>query len=109
MKPNLPQPFEQEDIRKDPKAVVIGLLIGLLLMFGSVIGVLFNRREEVDENCKDRIFKLYDTILVERNKRIYFYERMIFYQKENKRLQKQDSLIKSNTEPLINKIYKYEK
>ncbi|WP_260377665.1 hypothetical protein [Riemerella anatipestifer] len=88
MKTHLPQPFEQEDIRKDPKAVVIGLLIGLLLMFGSVIGVLFNRREEVDENCKDRIFKLYDTILVERNKRIYFYERMIFYQKENKRLQK---------------------
>ncbi|WP_018675538.1 hypothetical protein [Riemerella columbina] len=102
---NLPQPFDQEDIRRDPKAVVIGLLIGLLLIFGSVIGVLYSRKEDGDENCQERISRLYDTILKERNKRIFFYEEMIFYKRQNRRLQQKDSLIRENTEPLINQIY----
>ena len=53
MAPELPQPFEQDAIRKDPKAVVIGLLIGLLLIFGGVIGVLYYREQQQADDCKD--------------------------------------------------------
>ncbi|SDE77668.1 hypothetical protein [Riemerella columbipharyngis] len=107
---NLPQPFDQEDIRKDPKAVVIGLLIGLLLIFASVIAALYHKEDSDSQDCEKRVSRLYDTILSERNKRIKFYEAMIFYKSENQKLQKQDSLIRKATKPLVNKIYtNYEK
>lgn len=97
MPPELPQPFEQEDIRKDPKAVVIGLLIGLILLCCSVIGILYREKEKQ----QDRLYKI---ILDERNERIGNYEQMIFYKRESEYLKKQDSLIKEKTEPLVQKL-----
>lgn len=105
----LPQPFKQEDIRRDPKAVVIGLLIGFLLIFSGVISVLYYRKETTDETCDEKIEKLYAQMLDSRNKRIELYEEMIFYKKKSENLEKQDSLLRSKTLPLINKIYENEK
>ncbi|HAY3590652.1 TPA: hypothetical protein JRX31_000333 [Elizabethkingia anophelis] len=94
MTPELPQPFEQEDIRKDPKAVVIGLLIGLLLLCCAVIGILYREKEKQ----ADRLYKI---ILDERNQRIDNYEQMIFYKKESETLRAQEKETKQKTEPLI--------
>lgn len=97
MKPELPQPFEQEDIRKDPKAVVIGLLIGLLLLCCSVIGILYREKEKQQE-------RLYKVILDERNQRIENYEQMIFYKTKSDALKAQEVETKQKTEPLVQKI-----
>lgn len=105
----LPQPFEQKDIREDPKAVVIALLIGLLLVFGIVISVLYYRIESKDDHCDERIERLYAHILDKREQRIQLYEQMIFYKKKSEELEKQDSIMRSKTLPLINKIYNDEK
>lgn len=105
----LPQPFEQEDIRRDPKAVVIGLLIGLLLIFATVISVLYYREVSIDSNCDEKVEKLYAQMLESRNSRIELYEQMLFYKVKSERLEKQDSLLKSKTLPLIQKIYENEK
>lgn len=101
----LPQPFNQEDIRKDPKAVVIGLLIGFLLLFSGVISYLYYHSEDNDAHCNEKIEKLYAQMLENRNSRIELYERMIFYKTKSEALEKQDSLLRSKTLPLINKIY----
>ncbi|WP_407517274.1 hypothetical protein [Elizabethkingia anophelis] len=103
MNPELPQPYSQEDIRKDPKAVVIGLLIGLLLIFGGVIGVLYNRKEQQTEDCSEKTDSLYFTIIKERNKRIDTYEAMIFYKKKSDSFEEKDKKIKEKTEPLVKK------
>lgn len=105
----LPQPFNQEEIRRDPQAVVIGLLIGFLLIFSGVIATLYYRKEDTDETCDKKIEKLYAQMLDSRNKRIELYEEMIFYKKKSEDLEKQDSLLRSKTLPLINKIYENEK
>lgn len=104
MTPELPQPFEQEAIRRDPKAVVIALLIGLLLIFGGVIGVLYYRKEKQSDDCKEDTKQLYNTIIEERNARIFFYEQMIFYKDKSEKLKQKDSLIKHKTEPYVQKI-----
>ncbi len=104
MTPELPQPFGQEDIRQDPKAVVIALLIGLLLLFGSVIGVLYYRKEEQDNKCTEKTDKLYEAMIRVRNERITFYEQMIFYKQENEILKRRDSLTKGKTLPYVEKI-----
>lgn len=104
MTPDLPQPFEQEAIRKDPKAVVIGLLIGLLLIFGGVIGVLYYREEKREDESKEEIKNLNKTIIEERNARIYFYEKLIFYKSKSDTQAVQDSVIRQKTEPLVQKI-----
>lgn len=96
--PELPQPFEQEDIRKDPKAVVIGLLIGLLLLCCGAIGFIYREKEKQSE-------RLYQVILDERNQRIENYERMIFWQNQTKTLKARDSLIKQQTAPYVQKYY----
>ncbi|MCL1652590.1 hypothetical protein BAZ12_00720 [Elizabethkingia miricola] len=95
--PELPQPFEQEDIRKDPKAVVIGLLIGLLLLCCGAIGFIYREKEKQSE-------RLYQVILDERNQRIENYEKMIFWQNQTKTLKARDSLIKQQTAPYVQKI-----
>lgn len=97
MPPQLPQPFEQEDIRKDPKAVVIGLLIGLLLLCCSVIGILYREKEKQQE-------RLYDLILDERNQRIENYEQMIFYKTKSEELKAQEIETKKKTKPLIQEL-----
>ena len=104
MTPELPQPFEQEAIRKDPKAVVIALLIGLLLMFGGVIGVLYYRKEKQDDECNKTTAGLYNKIIEERDARIYFYEKMIFYKNESRIQKAKDSLLKESTEPMVKKL-----
>lgn len=104
MTPELPQPFDQDDIRKDPKAVVIALLIGLLLLFGSVIVVLYYRKEDQDDDCKKETKGLYNEIIKERNARIYFYEQMLFYKSESEKQKAQDSLTKQKTKPLVEKL-----
>lgn len=104
MAPELPQPFEQDAIRKDPKAVVIGLLIGLLLIFGGVIGVLYYREQQQADDCKDETKGLYSEIIEERNARIYFYEQYIFYRTKSEHQQAKDSLLKQKTEPYLQKI-----
>lgn len=105
----LPQPFNQEDIRRDPKAVVIGLLIGLLMLSCGVIGILYDKKENGDTYCDERVEKLYIEMLANRNKRIELYEAMIFYKEKSEALEKQDSLLRSKTLPLIKKIYENEK
>lgn len=105
----LPQPFGQEDIRRDPKAVVIGLLIGLLLLFATVISVLYYREMSRDDDCDKKVENLYQDMLNARNKRINYYEEMIFYKNKSETLEKQDSLLRSKTLPLIEKIYNHEK
>lgn len=104
MTPELPQPFEQEEISKDPKAVVIALLIGLLLIFGSVIAVLYYRKEEQDDECKDEVKGLYSTIIQERNARVFFYEEMIFYKDKSEKQKAEDSIIRQKTKPLVEKL-----
>lgn len=104
MTPELPQPFEQEAIRKDPKAVVIALLIGLLLIFGSVIAVLYYRKEKQDDECKEETKSLYNTIIEERNARVFFYEEMIFYKTKSENQIAEDSIIKQKTKPLLKKL-----
>ncbi|AQX86547.1 hypothetical protein I6H88_04260 [Elizabethkingia bruuniana] len=103
MSPELPQPYSQEDIRKDPKAVVIGLLIGLLLIFGGVIGVLYNRKEQQTDDCSEKIDSLYFTIIKERNKRIDTYEAMIFYKKKSDSFEEKEKKTKELTQPLVTK------
>lgn len=103
MNPELPQPFDQEDIRKDPKAVVIGLLIGLLLIFGGVIGVLYNRKEQLTEDCSEKRDSLYFTIIKERNERIDNYEAMIFYKKKSDSFEEKEKKTKELTQPLVTK------
>lgn len=104
----LPQPFDQKDIRKDPKAVVIGLLIGLLLLFSAVISFLYYRKEDDDAKCNEKVERLYSQMLESRNQRIFFYEQMIFYKRKFEDLEQRDSLLKKQTQPLMQKIYNYE-
>ena len=104
MTPELPQPFEQEEIQKDPKAVVIALLIGLLLLFGGVIGILYYREQKTSEDCKEETKGLYNQIVEERNARIFFYEKMIFYKRTSEKQSIEDSLIKKQTKPFIEKL-----
>lgn len=104
MTPELPQPFGQDDIRQDPKAVVIALLIGLLLLFSGVIAVLYYRKEEQDAKCTEKTDKLYETMIIVRNERITFYEQMIFYKSENEQLKRQDSIKKQLTKPYVDKL-----
>ena len=104
MTPELPQPFEQDAIRKDPKAVVIGLLIGLLLIFGSVIGVLYYREQDREDECKKETKILNKTIIEERNARILFYEELIFYKSKSETQAVQDSINKQKTKPLVEKL-----
>ncbi|MCU7571544.1 hypothetical protein N4241_10550 [Riemerella anatipestifer] len=105
---HLPQPFDQEDIRKDPKAVVIGLLIGFLLLFSGVVAVLYQHKEKKSENCDEKIQRLYAEMLESRNRRIELYEEMIFYKRKSEAFQRRDSLMKLKTQPLIEKIYNHE-
>jgi|SRR5690554_1124560 len=108
MKTELPTPFSIEEIQKYPKAVVIALLIGLLLLFGSVITFLFIRKEDAAHKCEDEKKELYDLIIKERNERITLYESLIFYQQENKELktemQVKDSIVRDKTEAIVKKI-----
>ncbi len=103
MTPELPQPYTQEEISKDPKAVVIGLLIGLLLLFGSVIGVLYYRKEGAQDECSKQKDSLYATIITERNKRIENYEGMLFYKRESDSLKLKEKETKQKTAPLVQK------
>lgn len=110
MKPELPQPFSIQDIEKRPKAVVISLLIGLLLITCTVIGFLFVRKEDDQEHCEVEKQALIKTILEERNDRIQLYEGMIFYKSENQSLreemQTKDSIVRDKTEGFVKKILK---
>lgn len=110
MKPELPQPFSIDDIQKRPKAVVISLLIGLLLITCSVIGFLFIRKEDDMEHCEVEKQALIKTIIEERNDRIKLYEGMIFYKSENQSLkyemQAKDSIVRDKTEGFVKKILK---
>lgn len=96
----LPQPFNQEQIRKDPKAVVIALLIGLLLLNASVITYLYDQGEKKER----KIDQINEKWLAEKRERITMYEKMLFYKNENIRKKESDSLIKQRTEPLVKKI-----
>ena len=104
MNPDLPQPFDQDAIIKDPKAVVIALMIGLLLIFGGVIAVLYYRKEKQDDECKEETKGLYNTILEERNARVFFYEEMIFYKTKSDKQFAEDSIIRKKTKPLVEKL-----
>ena len=104
MTPELPQPFEQDEIRQDPKAVVIGLLIGLLLIFGGVIGVLYYREQKREDDCKAETKGLYKQIIEERNARIFFYESMIFYKTKSEEKEAEDSITKEKTKKLVEKL-----
>lgn len=100
MKPELPQPFEQEDIRKDPKAVVIALLIGLLLICVGAIAFLYFRLEKKDE----RIYSIYKEMVDYRTQKAEYYEKMIFYKHQTDQFKKSDTLLREKTEPLVQKI-----
>lgn len=100
MTPELPQPFNQEDIRQDPKAVVIGLLIGLLLICLSAIGFLFYRVEQKNE----KIAHIYQQVMDERSKKAEYYEKLILSELKVKQMQRDSSRVKEKTEPLVKKI-----
>lgn len=102
----LPQPFKIDDINTKTKAVVIALLIGLLLIFSAVIGVLFFEIEDKITECKQEKKELYDIILTERNERIQLYENMLFYKRQSQELQAKTDSIVEKTKPLIDKILK---
>jgi len=108
MKPELPQPFTIDNIQKHPKAVVISLLIGLLLIACGVIGFLFIRKEDDKDDCEVEKKALVKQILDERNDRIKLYESMIFYKSENKSLKNEmitkDSIYRDKTEGFVKKI-----
>ncbi|WP_333662291.1 hypothetical protein [Chishuiella changwenlii] len=110
MKPELPQPFSIDNIQKHPKAVVISLLIGLLLITCSVIGFLFIRKENYQEDCEIEKQALVNQILDERNDRIKLYESMIFYKSKTNSLESEmvvkDSIIRDKTEGFVKKILK---
>jgi len=99
MKAQLPQPFAQEDIRKDPKAVIIALLIGLLMLTCGAIVYLYISKEKDQQ-------KLYGMIIEERNQRISTYEKMLFYRAQAEVLLNRDSITKEKTKPLVEKILK---
>lgn len=108
MNTELPKPFSIEEIQKYPKAVVIALLIGLLLLFGSVITFLFIRKEDADTKCETEKKELYDIIIKERNDRIDLYENLIFYKNKSEELeteiQVKDSIVRDKTETIVKKI-----
>ena len=104
MAPELPQPFDQDAIIKDPKAVVIALMIGLLLILGGVIALLYYRKEKQSDVFKQETIGLYNTILEERNARVFFYEEMIFYKTKSDKQVAVDSIIKQKTKPLLKKL-----
>ena len=81
-KMRLPQPFKITEIQKYPRAVVIALLIGFLLIFSTVIGHLYNRKEVIADKCEAEKQRLYEVIISERNERIRLYESLIFYKNE---------------------------
>lgn len=100
MNPDLPQPFNQEDIRKDPKAVVIGLLIGLLLICLGAIGFLFYRVEQKEK----KIYEVYGQMVDYRTKKAEYYEKMLLYKMQLEQLQIDSTRLKQKTEPLVQKI-----
>ena len=102
MNPDLPQPFDQEEIRKDPKAVVIGLLIGLLLICLGAIGFLYDK-VETKEN---KIHQVYQEMVDYRTKKAEYYEKMILYKLQVQQLQKDSSQVKEKTEPLVQELLK---
>lgn len=108
MKTELPKPFSIEEIQKYPKAVVIALLIGMLLLFGSVITFLFIRKEDADHKCEEEKKELYDIIINGQNERIALYEDLIFYKQRTKELkteiQAKDSIVRDKTETIVKKI-----
>lgn len=108
MKPGLPQPFSIEDIQKRPKAVVISLLIGLLIITCSVIAYLFQRKELAAHHCEDEKQLLLKTIIEERDDRIKLYEGMIFYKHQSESLKTEilvkDSIVRDKTEHIVKKI-----
>lgn len=108
--PELPKPFSIEEIQKHPKAVLIAVLIGLLMLFGSMLISVFYKREENVDDCQEERKQLYSLILKERQDRILLYENMIFYKEKASKLEEQqtltDSLYRVKTQELVNKILK---
>ncbi|MHC5353096.1 hypothetical protein ACYSNX_02735 [Myroides sp. LJL115] len=108
--PELPKPFSIEEIQKYPKAVMIAFLIGLLVLFGGMLISVFYKREESVDDCEAERKQLYSLILQERQDRILLYEDMIFYKEKAIKLEEQqtvtDSLYRSKTQQLVNKILK---
>lgn len=108
--PELPKPFSIEEIQKYPKAVIIAFLIGLLVLFGGMLINVFYKREDSVDDCEAEKKELYSLILKERQDRILLYEDMIFYKEKAIKLEEQqtvtDSLYRSKTQQLVNKILK---
>lgn len=100
----LPQPFKITDIQKYPRAVVIALLIGFLLIFSTVIGHLYNRKEVIADKCEAEKQRLYEVIITERNERIRLYESLIFYKNEANSYKRQSDSMMQQTKPLVSKI-----
>lgn len=100
MSPELPQPFNQDDIRKDPKAVVIGLLIGLLLICLGAIGFLFYRVEQKE----NKIYEVYNEMVKYRTQKAEYYEKMLMYKVQNEQLRKDSTTVKDKTKPYVEKI-----
>lgn len=84
--------------------MVIALLIGFLLVFSSVIGHLYNRKETASEKCESEKQRLYEVIISERNERIRLYESLIFYKNEANSYRRQSDSMMQQTKPLIHKI-----
>ncbi|MCP1997296.1 hypothetical protein [Flavobacterium sp. HSC-61S13] len=110
MKTDLPQPFKIQDIQNYPKAVFIAFLIGLILVFGSLLGTVFYRREDTVKECESEKKELYRLILKERSERIDLYESMLFYKQKSNALENEnqnlDSLYRGRTEQFVKKLLK---
>ncbi|MCD2424478.1 hypothetical protein LQ567_16985 [Niabella pedocola] len=103
---NFEKPFTIEEISKYPKAVIIALLIGMLMMFGSVIAVLWYRDNSIDAHCDERIEEKNRQIIQIHQDRIKALEARDYYkQKAETQQQIQDSVVKIKTELYVEKIF----
>lgn len=103
---NFEKPFTIEEISKYPNAVIIALLIGMLIMFGSVIGVLWYRDNSIDERCDQRIEEKNRQIIQIHQERIRALEARDYYkQKAAAQQQTQDSIVKIKTGLYVEKIF----
>ncbi|MGN7787192.1 hypothetical protein ACTJIJ_21845 [Niabella sp. 22666] len=92
---NIEKPFTIDEIRKYPYAVLIAFLIGMLVMFGTAIAVLWYRNNTADERCDERIeeknlhiIQMQQEWIIALDDRDYYKQKVIAQQR------KQDSIVK---------------
>lgn len=105
----MPQPFTVEEIDKKPRAVLMGFLIGLILLLCSVVGFLWNRDNEADAACDERVEEKNKQLKEALSKQIEYFMRIQEMKAQNHEETQQAETFRENTEPYVDKIYKNRK